>query len=229
VTDILERRYARLLRLYPADYRRARGAELLETLWESAEHPLAGPPRIRRPDRDRARRLCRRRGDAWPVRPRHGDGGSRFPHGPGRELPDERASSGVFWQVPLAIVFLLPLLRRPPVVVSGLLRYLPVVPLVLVALELAAAVVGPSFAPFQIGALVVLSAAGLAWLAVDERVAMVLGLLLINGVLVQVASAIETNTAQQPAQMIAAATLAAVAPAVLLGFGVSTARRQARL
>jgi hypothetical protein len=144
-------------------------------------------------------------------------------------FPMSGPSSGVFWQVPLAIVFLLPLLRRPPVVVSGLLKYLPVVPLVLVALELAAAVVGPSFAPFQIGALVVLSAAGLAWLAVDERVAMALGLLLINGVLVQVASAIETNTAQQPAQMIAAATLAAVAPAVLLGLGVSTARRQARL
>ncbi|MEV4640809.1 hypothetical protein AB0J80_26060 [Actinoplanes sp. NPDC049548] len=33
----LERRYARLLRLYPADYRRARGAEVLETLMESAD------------------------------------------------------------------------------------------------------------------------------------------------------------------------------------------------
>jgi hypothetical protein len=299
MTEILERRYARLLRLYPADYRRARGAELLETLGESAE-PGRTRPSVReatalvvgalrvRAGQDRLRSL----GHTWLAALRvaaltllvhdMAGGAARAVRGLAQEeftfgilslldpgsidlvatvlsacavvavtrgrygsamvaagagflmvqlesFPMKGPSSGLFWQVPLAILFLLPLLRRPPVVVSGLLKYLPLVPLLLVALELTAAAVGPSFAPVQIGVLVVISAVGLVWLAVDERVAMALGLLLMNGLLLQVAFVVETRAAQLPAQMIAAVTLAAVAPAVLLGFGVTAARRQARL
>jgi len=299
MTDILERRYGRLLGLYPADYRRARGAELLETLCESAEpgrtRPsmreamalVVGALRVRTGQHGR-----RSLGHTWlaafrvaaltllvhdtagvgaravrglaredftfgllslihpgsldlvasvlgvcavvaVIRGRYGSAmaaaGAGFAMVQLASFPMSGPSSGGFWQVPLTIVFLLPLLRKPSVVVSGLLKYLPVVPIVLIAVDHLAAAVGPSFAPVQIGVLVVISAVGLFWLAVDERVAMALGLILINGVLVQVAFVIETSWAQLPAQMIAAVTLAAVAPAVLLGFGLSTARRQARL
>lgn len=41
----LERRYARLLRLYPAGYRRERGAEILGTLLDAADAGRGHPPR----------------------------------------------------------------------------------------------------------------------------------------------------------------------------------------
>lgn len=165
-------------------------------------------------------------GRAGPDPPvRAGDDGAGRGRLAGARGPAQPAgTSGVIWQVPLAIAFLVPLLRRPPVAVSGLLKYIPVLPLLLVVADLR-----PSFTAVQFGALVAISAAGLVWLAVDERVALTLGLLLTNGVLTEVAFVVETSAEYPAAQMIVPVAFAAVVPAVLLGLGVTAARRQARL
>jgi hypothetical protein len=277
MSDILARRYARLLSLYPAEYRRARGAELLETLRETAE-PGRTRPSARETTalvvgalRARAGRGSRRTSrhswlaafriaaltlllhdaantavhaartvadsdgilsllspSAVPVlallpncyaviavargryRSAVAAAGAGFVLMQVVAAPSFGPATDGFWLVPLAIACLIPLLNRPLDRASGLLRYVPAVPILFVAVDYYAKLVGPAAAPVQYAVLGLVCAAGLLWLAIDERVALAVGLLMINGLLAQLAFAV-------------------LAPVVLLLLGGSAVRRQARL
>lgn len=292
MSDILARRYARLLSLYPAEYRRARGAELLETLRETAE-----PGRTRPSARETtalvvgALRVHAGRGSrptsrhSWlaalrtaaltlllydaantAVQAARGLGtlslltpsvvpvlallpscyaviatargryrGALAAAGAGFVLtqvvaaPSFGPATDGFWLAPLAIACLIPLLNRPLDRASGLLRYVPAVPILFVAVDHYARLVGPAAAPVQYALLGLVCAAGLLWLAIDERVALALGLLMINGLLAQVAFAVEANATQSWAELVLSLLLAALAPAVLLLLGGGAVRHQARL
>lgn len=301
MTDRLEQRYARLLNVYPADYRRARGAEVLATLLESAG-AQGGRPTLRETAalvlgalRVRAGGAGRRTvGQTWLSAIRvavlmllvydsahtalrtaltvpgnvqgHGILGLANPdtidlvalalgtyaivavvrHRYRRaivatatafalvqavQFPSVGLNSSEFWQAPLAIVLLAPLVRRPPARVSGSLSYLLAVPVGFAALELYASRVGPGAFGWQIGVLVAVSLAGLGWAAVDERVALALGVLLLNGVLNQIVFATQMRRLSHisTAEIVVSVGLAAVAPALLLAVGATVARRQARI
>ncbi len=291
----LERRYARLLGLYPAEYRRARGAELLETLLESAEDGRTRPaPReVRalvmgalRVHAGRHRRQGARHG--WWTAFRAAalmllvygtaSNGVRIAYDvtdglPSMSSPPElmlsllalafgvgalaaalrghyrsavAATSATFlaalaatwpvsgpgygevWLFPLAVVLLLPLAVKRPLPPAGLLRYAPVVPLVIVATQQGLAQLFPDVAGIlQQGLLFGLFLGGLLWLAVDERVAMALGLLLLSIPLIQVAF-IAGEDDVNVALAAAGVAFTAFAPVTLLLASAAAARRRAR-
>ena len=143
--------------------------------------------------------------------------------------PLHAPSFGDFWMFPLAVGLLLPLLKHRPLPIAGLLRYAPMAPLLLIAAEHGMSQAFPDIAGIlQRGVLVALCAGGLVWLAVDERVAMALGLLFL-GFLIQVALAIGGHAVQNPAAAALSGAVAALWPTLLLSFSAITARRQARL
>jgi hypothetical protein len=274
----LEKHYGRLLRLYPAEYRRARGAEILETLLESAEdgrrRPAArevsalvlGALRVRAGSRQHR----------WPAAARaaalmllvYGTANTAVQVALFRPpLPSwvalilglfavvaglrdhYRSAAAVataafliavtvsgptvtdFWQFPLAVVLLLALPRRRPLPVAGLLRYAPALPLLLVAADNGLGQAFPDVAGIlQRGAVAALCAGALLWLAVDERVAMALGLLLLNGLLIQVAwTLFDGHAVQSWPAAVSSIAVAAFGPAVLLLTSATTARHQATL
>ncbi|MFG1990836.1 hypothetical protein ACGFJ7_12760 [Actinoplanes sp. NPDC048988] len=278
----LERRYARLLRLYPAGYRHSRGPELLATLLESAEEGRRRPSARE----DAALILGALRAHAG-----HHRGGwltafraaalmllvydvadravvvtsDLTRGGPALWSPTEfrltlaalalgalaivaalanrfaaaivtaAAAFGVtlslaytmgspvfsgFWCFPLAVVLLAPLVRRRPAPATALVRYAPVLPLVLILTSFFPSVSGI----LNFAALSALFLGSLVWLAVDERLAMAAGLFLLNTVLVRAA----LFTAEGlPAFPLVAADLAVTAlppVALLLAAGVVVPR-----
>lgn len=290
MSDKLERRYARLLAAYPADYRRSRGAEVLGTLLDAAE-----PGRTRPPLREAAALLVgalrahagapRRRtvGQTWlpafrtaalmlmvneaavsavqtTMRLANEDFASgaqlllhpdylpvavlalavaaivavvRHRYGTAVVLAAAGSAvvlaipfpAGAFghsaWRLPLAIVLLLPLLRRGAVTASGVLKYLPVVPVLLSTVALFSAGAGAAAVPIQFAVFGAVCLACLAWSAVDERVALALGLLLVESLLWQLSEVYVFG--------LSPVLVTAVAPAILLAVGATVARRQARL
>ncbi|MFF5077979.1 hypothetical protein ACFY36_13070 [Actinoplanes sp. NPDC000266] len=241
----LERRYARLLRLYPAGYRRDRGPELLATLLESTEDARARPPL-----RETAALVL----GALRAHAGHHRGGwltafraaalmllvydvadravvltnESLRGGPSlwsstemlltiaalalgvlavaaaaanRFLPAIATASAAFgltlivansmrspvfsgfWCFPLAIVLLVPLVRRRPAPATALLKYAPALPLVLILTSFFPSVSGI----LNFAAVAALFLGSLLWLAVDERLAMAAGLFLLNTVLIRAA------------------------------------------
>ncbi|HEX8630566.1 MAG TPA: hypothetical protein VF755_20595, partial [Catenuloplanes sp.] len=258
MSDILMRRYERLLNVYPADYRRARGTEVLETLREAAEPGRQRPARhevvalILGALRVRAGSHGRRTtgqtwlaalrlgalsllvlhaantaahfvvveyegygGDyGWALLPRVGPplglavglalngwaivavlrsryrtamvaAALTFAAAELMELVLHGPGSLGFWQLPLAVVLLIPLLRRPAVAVSKSVNYVLAVPFLFAALTLYSGLGGPHAIPLRIGALASVCVAACLWSVVDERVALTLGLLLLDRLLAQ--------------------------------------------
>jgi hypothetical protein len=136
-----------------------------------------------------------------------------------------------FWQFPLAIVLFVPLLllRRRPPAATGLLRYVPVLPLLMVAVDQGLAPAFPAVTGIlQRAALAALWLVALLWLAIDERVAMAVGLLLLNNLLIMLAFVV-TGSIHDPVAAVVSLTVVAVGPAALLLSSAVTARRRARL
>lgn len=287
MTADLERRYARLLRLYPAEYRRSRGAELLETLLESAEAGRKRPARREvaalvvgalRVHAGRQHRESVRQ--SWLAAFRAGalmllaysianavllisldvDYGTRWPKlvsvalslcalvavlrnsyrtaiavallsfavALTASLPTHTASFGDVWRLPLAVVLLAPLLKWRPLPAAGLLKYAPAVPLVLVVAQQSLSQAFPEVSGIlERGVLAALWAGALLWLAVDERVAMALGLLLLNDLLIQVGFLATGSFTPNPWAVALSIAVTAVGPATLLLSSAATARRQA--
>ena len=296
----LERRYARLLGLYPAEYRRARGAELLETLLESAgddrRRPALGEvgALILGGLRAHAGRHYRQSvGHSWLAAFRaaalmllvYGStqtavrvATEAYFVSPSMWLPTERAvqlvalglgvgavvaglrshyriamaaaavafvlglsvadavagpmpgpNLGDFWQFPLAVALLVPVAVRRPRPVTGLLRYAPVIPLLLV---LATAVTSQAFPDvagiLREGMTFGVFLGGLVWLAVDERVAMALGLMFLNTFLMQTVSMAGQGVPSLTLAVVAVG-VTAIAPATLLLASATTARIQATM
>lgn len=135
-----------------------------------------------------------------------------------------------FWQFPLAAALLLPWVKHRPPAAAGLLRYAPVlVPSLLVGAGTGLTQAFPEIAGIlRWGAVAALCAGALLWLAVDERVALAVGLVLANSVLIHLVLLGQAGLLGRPA---AAYSLAILAfwTALLLIPAVVTARRQARL
>jgi hypothetical protein len=280
----LERHYARLLRLYPADYRRARGTELLETLLASAEDGrrrpagrevaalVLGALRVRA---GRERRQSVRHSWLAAVRAAalmllvYGTATTAVRMALGLpkvltlvvavllglfaviaalgnyyrsaaaiaaaaflvSVTTSGPNFGDFWQFPLAVVLLLALPRRRPLPVAGLLRYVPALPLLLIAADNGLGQAFPQVAGIlQRGVLVALCAGALLWLAVDERVAMALGLLLLNDLLIQLGwTLLDGSAVQSWPAAVSSMAVAAFGPAVLLLTSATAARHQANL
>jgi len=296
VSADLERRYTRLLHLYPAAYRRARGAELLETLLESAEQGRTRPAarevaalvlgalrayagRDRRQSTrlswlvafraaalmllvyDLAERAVAVAFDAsyggpsiWTpfalaltlvaltlgacavgavLRGRYGiavaTATAAFVATLVVTLSTGDVVFGGLWGFPLAIALLVPLLRHRPPPAAGLVRYAPVLPLLLVLVDQGASAVLPGIAGIlQRGAVLALCAGSLLWLAVDERLAMAVGLLVLNTMLIQTAFLVGGGV-RSPAGAAVAMAITGFAPVVLLLASATTARRRARI
>lgn len=292
----LERRYARLLRLYPADYRRARGAELLETLRESAEAGRRRPaPReagalvlgALRAHAGRDRRQSARH--SWLVALRAaammllsydvvdrvvtilvyrangvsailkpGDlalniiavtlgalavgAGARGQYGAAVVTASVALTVtlalqwsmpvpvfGGFWQFPLAIILLLPLLRHRPPPAAGLVRYAPALPLLMVVVGQGLTQAFPGVSGIvDRGVVLALCVGCLIWLAVDERLAMASGLLLLNAVLVEVVFIVD-GTIQRFVDIAVTLMVSGLVPAVLLVASGVAAHRRARV
>ncbi|MGX6602569.1 hypothetical protein ACWKSP_10595 [Micromonosporaceae bacterium Da 78-11] len=286
----LERRYTRLLRLYPAGYRRARGAELLATLLESAEQgrqrPAArevgalvlGALRVHAGwDRRQRWSVAFRAAalmllvhglasaavsvglDFWYAGPSlysrdklvitllasvlgayalSATLRARYVSAAATAAAAFLVTQAVAWQgpafnsflgFPLAVVLLVSLLRLRPAPATGLVRYAPVLPLLLVLADQGLSQLFPDVAGIlQRGVLLALCVGGLVWLAVDERLAMALGLLLFNSLVVQVAFILQTGLPG----LAGTTELLAVAgfmPALLLLSSGAIARRRARI
>jgi hypothetical protein len=292
----LERRYARLLHLYPIGYRRARGDELLATLMESADDGRTRPPlrevgplvlgalrahagRDRRQDARHSWLAAFRTAALMLLVYDLANQASRvaldFSHpAPPMWSPAElavnltamtvgictviavlrgryriavvAASVGflltlvITWSMyervftsfasfPLAIVLLLPLLRHRPPPAAGLLRYAPALPLLLIVADHVIPEVFPDITGIlQRGLVLAFCLGSLLWLAVDERLAMALGLLLFNGVVIQVIFMFE---GEMPTLADAALGLAitGVVPAAMLLASGTAAHRRARI
>ncbi|GIE85779.1 hypothetical protein [Actinoplanes regularis] len=292
----VERRYTRLLRLYPAAYRRERGSELLDTLLEVAADQGRSRPSARetgalvlgalRAHAGHGRRRGARQSwlaasrvaalmliayalaDAIAQIGHHTVFRASFPYlmagivvlSAGALVavlrhryaiavaasvaafllsvgmwPLVRPSDGTFWLLPLATVALLPLLRHRCEPSAGLLRYLPLAPLLLVGVDAGRSVPLLAGLADVLGPVVVLGigGVGLLWLAVDERVTMAIGLFAVNVLLIQVSFEMEGGfgASARSTPVIAALQIgvAAVAPALLLGAATLTARFHSRL
>lgn len=286
----LERGYARLLHFYPADYRRARGTELLDTLLASAADGRRRPPAREvaalilgglraRAGHDRRRTA----GQSWlaafrvaaPMLLLYGTVGTAsvltrgIPYarpytlialvlgalavvaalrsryraaavaaaaafavalaatvvGPAQHL-------GGFWQFPFAVVLLVVLDRHRPQPVTGLLRWAPAVPVLIIGADEALAALLEDIAGIlRFGVYVAVCLGGLLWLAVDERVGMAVGLLYAGTLLVHV-SVIVVHAARggvlaSPAGLAVDLALAGAPPLLLLVAAGTMARRQA--
>ncbi|EXG80614.1 hypothetical protein [Cryptosporangium arvum] len=294
----LERRYARVLRLYPAAYRRDRGSELMATLLESAGDRTrpsanevgslllgalrahAGPePRSVRSSRRTVYRVAAltllvSAVASAPVRIA-ADLASGAPVNQwlfAYDVPDLVASplvlialvaalrgsyrtavasavgaavvnasfvaltsagaSGEFLLHLGAAAMLLPLVGEAPRPASGLLRYLPLAPIVLLIADRVALGASSEVAAvlYVVGPLV-LSALAALWAAVDERVAMAFGLVLLSELLLRAvvlaAFVAQAGMPTTPAEIGRQAVLAAVGPALLLSVSAVAVRRRA--
>jgi hypothetical protein len=293
----LQRRYGRLLRLYPADFRRDRGAEVLDTLLDAAEDGRMRPAwretgamvlgalrahagrDQRRSVRDSwltalraaalmllaaalARTFLRLAVDLsvggpmlwWVAEPealnlvslaltvlaliaalsrRHLVGAVlaavAFGLAAAVTRPGDGPVFGAFEELPLAVLLLLAVAGRRPAPASGLLRYAPVIPAVLVLAEFGLASTFPEVSGIVTRALALAAVlAALLWLAVDERVTTAFGLLLLNSLLVQAAWLVVAEAAD-PRALALALTVGAAGPVLLLGAAGAATRRQARL
>jgi hypothetical protein len=131
------------------------------------------------------------------------------------------------WHFPLAITLLIPLLRHRPPSAAGLVRWAPALPLLLVLTDHGLARALPDISGIlQQGVVFAFFLGSLLWLAVDERLAMAVGLLLLNVPLVQL---IFILAGDAPSLAVAAATVAITAflPAVLLLTSGLAAKRRA--
>lgn len=127
------------------------------------------------------------------------------------------AVPGEFWGFPLAIVLLAPLVWRRPPAAAGLTRYAPALALLMALADQGLAQVFPGVAGILTRGLVLAVCLGaLLWLAVDERLAMALGLLLLNTLLIRLALGAFTVVA-----------VTCLLPAVLLLASSATARKSA--
>ncbi|GAA2680875.1 hypothetical protein [Actinoplanes palleronii] len=279
MTAPLELTYGRLLRLYPADFRRERGAEVLDTLLEMADDSGRSRPAPREVLALVVSALRMRAGrppgattrQSWLTAIRVG-ALLLIVHGVAGVLVD-RAFNGQYWILwspwlvtqagPVlglialvlvarrwhlaAAVVLLPagfagvwdffgaavllgfLVGRRPLPAKGLLRYAPIVPLLL---ALGDQLLGSAFPEvsgiLRFGLLMALVVAGLIWLVVDERVALALGLLYLNSLLVELGYAMSWGV-QSYSALALGLSITALPPALLLGLGTETARRQSRL
>jgi hypothetical protein len=136
---------------------------------------------------------------------------------------------GDFWQFPLAVALLVPVSVRRPRPVTGLLRYAPVIPLFLVLATAGTSQAFPDVAGIlREGLTFGVFLGGLLWLAVDERVAMALGLMFLNTFLMQTVS-MAGQGVQNVTFAIVAVGVTAIAPVTLLAASATTARIQATL
>ncbi|SHN47655.1 hypothetical protein [Cryptosporangium aurantiacum] len=298
----LERRYARVLRLYPAAYRRDRGPELLATLLESAGDSRTSPTSREvsalvlgalRAHAGQERRSVRGSWQSasgvaalmllvstiasapvsvaidlaagapatrWVLQP-HLQDLAALPlgvvalvaalRGYYRSAAAAAAAASIVgtavfwitgkdlqggWIVYLCVAgLLLPLVREAPRPAGGLLRYLPLVPLLLlttdqVMLRFSSEAAGTAGA---VGT-VALCVGVLVWVAVDERAAAAVGLVLLSQFLVKTV-VLATFVIQSggaplaPSDIGRQMALAALGPALLLAVSVVAVRRQLRL
>ncbi|GAA4595359.1 hypothetical protein BJY16_001648 [Actinoplanes octamycinicus] len=286
MTTSLETTYRRLLWLYPADFRRTRGAEMLDTLLEMAED---GGGRRHAPREMLAltitalrMRAARMPGtpprESWLTAIRTGalmlivfglaepsiyylsalvHGFPAVPaliHGLPAVPPLVLGLSGLlglalalrrrhlaaaivllpagflgFWHFLAAAALLATLTRRRPRPATGLLAYAPLAPLLVAILTAAGGQFLPEVAGIiRFGLLMALPLGGLLWLAVDERVAMALGLLYLSTLLISLGQLLIGDVYSWTMVAVDLA-ITALPPALLLGLATDTARRQARL
>ncbi len=134
-----------------------------------------------------------------------------------------------FWSFPLAVVLLLPLLRHRPPSTAGLIRYAPVLPFLVVLTEEGLSQLFPDVAGMlRFGVFLALCVGGLLWLAVDERLTMAWGLLLLNGLLLHMAWMVAEGVRSFTDVALAMAATGFM-PAVLLLTAYAAARRRARI
>ncbi|BCJ43688.1 hypothetical protein GCM10010168_40030 [Actinoplanes ianthinogenes] len=283
MTAPLDVTYGRLLRLYPADFRRERGAEMLDTLLEMAEDDGRSRPAPRETIalvltalRMRAGRESPTPWESWLTAIRTGAlmlivhavayplalmtnaALHRVPAFWEMSGPPERtliplalalialtlallrqylvaavvlvpAGFAGYWHLLAASALLAVLVRRRPLPPSGLLRYAALAPLLVAFLGEAGGQLFPQISGIiGFGLLMALPVAGLLWLAVDERVAMALGLLYLAGLLIGVGQVLIDDVYSWAWTGLSLA-IAALPPALLLGLATETARRQAKL
>jgi hypothetical protein len=267
----LERRYARLLRLYPAAYRAERGPELLDALLQAEPGPRevralifgalrAHAAHVPSPLRDwltafRAAALMllvsgivglgmqlsvpyenRRFGVATLVLTvlalASAVGGRYLLAAIATVAATATAAGsgfglGLAWQLPLAALLLVPLHWRRPGSASGVLRYVPLLPVLLVAADELFTHAFPAVSGIlQRGLLMGVVVAALLWLAVDERVPMAVGLLFLNTLLVQVAYLVATGQGNLAARVLQMAFVG-LPPVILLTSASARSRQQA--
>ncbi|GAA0265804.1 hypothetical protein [Cryptosporangium japonicum] len=291
----LERRYARVLRLYPKAYREERGPELMATLLEAPGRPMRRelPALLLGALRAHAGSARRTTAGSWliasriaalmvliysittpPVRagltlvygPPHdwwlleqslpevlaapvgllalvaGTLGRHrmalavtavaFLVGLGTWLTDTALEAGFFHYL-FAAVLLLPVARKAPPPVSGLLRYALYAPLLLIAADHVGDNLLPAVAGIvRFGAFVAVWVVALLWAVVDERVTMAVGLFFLAEALVwsiRLTAVFVGGTGVVLSSLVVSAALTALVPTVLLSVSALAGRRQARL
>jgi hypothetical protein len=139
------------------------------------------------------------------------------------EFAIQLVSYGALWPVPLAMLLAVPLLLHRPVETPVPLRWLLAVP--------AAAIVLPSTLSWELGlqpwAWIAMVGAGVVWAAVDVRVPIAVGLMLVPLLFVETAILVGT-VAYRPGAAALSVVAFLVPIATLLGLGAHGARRVAR-
>jgi hypothetical protein len=139
-----------------------------------------------------------------------------------------------YWHFGLAVVLFLILARHRPAPVTGLLRWAPAIPLLVVGADVALGTLFPDVAGIlRFGTFLAVCLGGLLWLAVDERVGLAVGMLYGSTVLIQLAFvatyAAGGNGTPSPGALAYDLALTALPPAALLIVAGAVARRQAAL
>ena len=130
--------------------------------------------------------------------------------------------------LPLAIGLLIPLARVHPAVAPGSLISLATVPVLYIVVQYLLIIrADVSFWSVRLAWMAALCLFGVVWAAVDERVGLALGLLLLNDLLNEPGMIFVANW--DLPQRVISGSLAVIAPAVLLAVGTMRARRQAQL
>ena len=290
-----ERRYRRLLRLYPAEYQRERGPELMATLLEAAENGrrpelaalVLGALRAHTGWERRSIRsiwlaalraaalmllitavastplmLAAELAKGAPVgrwmlqmdppdlvaapigllaivavaRGRHrvaaGLAVLAFAAGTATFALAGQAGQGNLLRYLFVVLLLIPLWRGAPAPARGLLRYLPLVALLLLAALRLVVNLAPGRGEFALT--VAFCAAALLWVVVDERVTLAIGLLFSGDVLyflaaVAFAAARGRALLDDPWTLLNLAAVIGVAPVLLLLVSAATTRRRSRV
>lgn len=139
-----------------------------------------------------------------------------------------------YWHLPFAVVLFLVLARHRPQPVTGLLRWAPAIPVLLIAADAGLGTAFPDVAGIlRFGAFAAVVLGGLLWLAVDERVALAVGMMFGGTLLIQlvlIASfAAGGNGLPAPGALAGQLALTGLPPVLLLLLGGTVARRQAAL
>ncbi|GAA3397033.1 hypothetical protein [Cryptosporangium minutisporangium] len=138
------------------------------------------------------------------------------------------AVHGAYLRYPVAAVLLLPLFSADPRPARGLLRYVPLLPLLYVAADHRE----PLWAGGDIGIAIMLCIGAALWTLVDERVPIAVGLFLLSHGLVQIlAPVLFTAHAGDdvPPVYLFSTVFTAIPPALLLTVAVFAVRRRAHL